>query len=420
MGAMRNSSVFHRVVCAWAAVAIAAGGCRTPGPTTIAKPTPLDPNAPAAVAAGASTGRPQIPIDTAATASAVTFRTGNARVTAAKAEITTLAERETAALHARMEPLPVLDNSKAPALRPPSPPPARSGAVQPIAFAVPTGKPVSDAPVAPSRAKVPLSRPQISPVGELRAESTVRVRFSEPMVAIAAVGTPAIAPATITPAVAGTWRWIDTRVAAFASAGARFPAATEYTVTVRAGTKSLAGATLREDATSTFSTPPIMVTGTFPTTMLRPDSPVLVRFDQDFDPAQIQPLLRVTDRTGKPTFAHEVITLDEAMKRWPKNPSIRFPLSDKDRDAMIGKRHVVIAPKTAWPAGRPMQVVLGKNAPSREGPRRSQVETATTFEVAPAFTVSGIRCTSDYQIRRFNITCPANGWMSVELSNSIL
>ena len=53
------------------------------------------------------------------------------------------------------------------------------------------------------------------------ADPEIRVRFDEPMVAVAAVGTEAMLPITIKPAIAGTWRWIDTRVAQFTSKAAR-------------------------------------------------------------------------------------------------------------------------------------------------------------------------------------------------------
>jgi hypothetical protein len=136
--------------------------------------------------------------------------------------------------------------------------------------------------------------PQISPQGEIRAESEIRVRFSEAMVPVASVNALAKAVATISPAVAGNWRWIDTRVASFTATEPRLPQATDFTVTVPAGTQALSGATLAAETKATFSTPPIRIAGGYPTTVLRPESPIVIKLDQDFDAAKLLPLLRVT------------------------------------------------------------------------------------------------------------------------------
>src|SRR5690606_9994803 len=106
----------------------------------------------------------------------------------------------------------------------------------------------ADKPVSPLADQPPgtiaLAPPQILPIDEVLAESEVRVRFTEPMIPVAAVGEAKTAPATITPNVPGTWRWIDTRVAVFTAAGKRLPMATVFTVTVPAGTRAVSGAVL--------------------------------------------------------------------------------------------------------------------------------------------------------------------------------
>ena len=179
---------FRSFVCVWLAGTIAAGGCRTPPPVTTAK---LPVNAPGAIAAASTpTGRPQIPIEPD-TAGRLTMRSVDARVANANVEVTALDEAATRALHARMEPLPDVSrfNAHAPIVRPPSAAPPTSN-TNAIAFVVPSGKPVGDAPIAAGKASVaPLQAPQITPIDEVRAESEIRVRFSEPMVPIAAVGT---------------------------------------------------------------------------------------------------------------------------------------------------------------------------------------------------------------------------------------
>ncbi|MDQ3300335.1 MAG: MG2 domain-containing protein, partial [Myxococcota bacterium] len=260
----------------------------------------------------------------------------------------------------------------------------------------------------------PLALPQITPQGEIAAESEVRIRFDEPMVPVAAVGSTAKPKqpfATIAPAIAGTWRWIDTRVLTF-TVTPRFPQATEITVTVPPGVRALSGATLATAATTTFTTPPLALAGTWPPTQLRPDSPVLVKLDQDFDADQIIPLLRVTDQRHR-KLAFRKISMAEATPLWAKNPSIQLDLSQ------VGWRYVILAPVTAWPADTEAQVVLAAKAPSREGPRLSTRESFARFDVAPAFTVRGISCDEHYDPRMTGRRCGANGHLDVQFANPI-
>ncbi|HEU0035528.1 MAG TPA: alpha-2-macroglobulin family protein [Kofleriaceae bacterium] len=420
-------SWFRSAVALWMTATIATGGCRAPQVKAPAAPgARRDPNTAAAIAAATTpTGRPQIPIASTVDSGLIEISAPELQVTAGAASATTLTPNDTAALLGRLEPLPDLAtaNASASTMRPPTPPPPRPGAVQPIAFVSPTGKSVSDAPIAPPKQVSPLLPPQISPDGDVRSESEVRIRFSDPMVPVAAVGRPVPAIATITPAVRGTWRWIDSRVATFTTEAPRFAGATEYTVTAPDGVKSLAGGVLQVPATKTFRTPPISITGGFPSVKLRPDSPIVVTFDQDLDPAKLVPLLRVerypadAPPKAKPRkLAFQAITLAEARQRWKANPAIA--IDPAKLDAQLGKHHVVLAPATAWPADSQLQVVLAARAPSREGPLVTTRESFVRFDVAPAFSVRGITCFG-VDRPKLDPTCPANGWMAVELSNEV-
>jgi uncharacterized protein YfaS (alpha-2-macroglobulin family) len=331
--------------------------------------------------------------------------------------VTTLAAGDTDALLARLEPLPDIANATAPVIRPPAPPPPRSGVVQPIAFVAPSGKQIADRPVSAVTAGAvvipPLTPPQVLPVGEVERESEIRVRFDEPMIAVAAVGDAATLPIRIKPDVAGTWRWIDTRVAQFTAKNPRLPAATEFTVTVPAGIKAANGAVLASDVTSTFSTRAVTIVGTYPRVALRTESPVVVQFDQQIDPAAVAKLLRVEQAGTRKKLAFEVTTLDAARAVWRNNPAIQFRASD------LGASYIVIAPKQPWPAGSEAHVVLGKGAPSREGPRVSSRETAASFVVAQRFFARGVACDVDYTPRITGSKCSAGGYLSVELTNAI-
>ncbi len=395
---------------------IAAGGCRAPVVSTTPKGTNEHVNSAGAIAAVTTpAGRRQIDIDTKADGGSITVKTLDTRVEMAKATIGALSDGETKALHARMEPLPDLGaaNANAPTMRAPSAMPPRSGPVQPIAFVVPAGKPVGDAPITTGKVTSPLATPQITPQNEVRSESEIRVRFSEPMVPVAAVNTASLPKITIAPAVTGEWRWIDTRVVQFTVAP-RFAQATEYTVTVHAGIEAVSGAKLMQDATQKFSTKPIALNGGFPNSVIRSDSPILVQLDQDADIAKILPLLRVTREKGQ-RIAHTVTTFAAATPLWARNPNIdvaKWKLPPANR-------YVVLAPQTAWPAGEQIQVVLKAGAPSAEGPRLSTRESFVNFDVAPTFRVEGLTCGDLDKPRLFGATCPIKSYLTVSFTNSI-
>lgn len=405
---------FRSLLCVWTACAVLVSGCHPPK-QRVAGPN-VAPITPAASGAtSAATGRAHVAIDSSAGDDGkVTATLAAAATVSTDAEVTTLDRATTNALLARLEPLPTFGTAAAPVIRPASAPPPRSGTVQPIAFVAPGGKVVADRPVAGTGSAVvaPLAPPQVLPVGEVERESAIRVRFAEPMVPVAAVGTVAMVPISIQPPVAGTWRWVDTRVAQLTAQAPRLPAATEFTVTVHAGAKAVSGATLQSDVTSSFSTPPVMIRGTYPTVPLRPDSPLVVKFDQVVDPTTIVKYLRV-EGPRKTPIAYELTTLAAARAAWTKNPAIKFAEAD------LGSYYVVIAPKRPWPAGIEGRVVLAKDAPSREGPRVTTRETVAHFTVAEQFFARGVICDDMRKPRVTGAKCPAYGYLGVELTNPI-
>jgi uncharacterized protein YfaS (alpha-2-macroglobulin family) len=359
--------------------------------------------------AAAPGGRPTVTI-VDASLGALTANVGATGNISTNAPVTSLSQAETDALLARLEPLPAVDNSAAPTMRPASAPPRRVGSVTPIAFVRPTGKQVADSPISQAPAPIaPMEAPQILPSGEVRAESEVRIRFAQAMVPIARVGQPADV-ATITPAIAGTWSWVDTHVAKLTSTAKRFPAATQFTVRVKPGLKSLMGATLQDEITGTFATPPVMLTGIYPHSRVRPDSPLLLEFDQEIDPAAIAKRLRVED-ARKHKLPFKTITLDAAKTLWAKNPSLE--------DEAHSSYRVIIVPQTQWPAGIDGRVVLAKNAPSREGPRVSSDETYEDFSVAPAFEAMGLSCRDMNRPSTTGANCPAWSYLQVQFTNPI-
>ena len=398
----------------WVAGLLNAGGCNLPKAVVTPGAPSTHPNTAAPQTSSAlSSGRPQVQIDQDAQSGAIWVQLAELKAAATKERVSQLSASETEALLKRLEPLPDLStqNVAAPAMRAPTAAPPRAGRTQPIAFVTPTGNAVGDAPIAQVKVTTALIPPQISPQGEVRRDSEVRVRFDEPMVKVSQIGVTDKVPATITPPVAGTWRWIDTRVLIFTTSKSRLPAATHFVVTIPAGMRALSGATLATEEKAKFVTGTVEIAGQYPATVLRPDSAVVVKFDQEVDLKTLTPYLRVVTEKGRP-LAFKTISLSVAEGLWKKNPAITT-------EASLGAYYAILAPETEWPPGSSIKVLLKAGAPSKEGPRVTERESLTDFEVAPPFTVQGVTCGDMSTPRRVGAICPASGWLDVEFSNPI-
>jgi uncharacterized protein YfaS (alpha-2-macroglobulin family) len=409
--------------CVAVTVSLALSGYATPRATAGTPAPPGRPEPAQAAPRAPASGRPEVEIDrSAAERGSLSLRLPDTKLATAAAVATPLSAAATAALIQRLEPLPDLSasNGAAPPLRPPTAPPARPGPpTHPIAFVVPNGKPVrehpSERPAPPSRPK-PLPPPEITPQWEVVRASEIRIRFDKPMVPVARVVVDQKVPASIEPAVAGSWRWLDSRVLVFTAAAPRLPGATAFVVTVPAGTRALDGATLGADTRGTFSTRAVQLDGGYTRPGARADSPLALRFDQDIDPKLITPFLRVASGKGRP-LAWKTVSLAEARRLWARNPALA---GDSDGPGLArGERTVLIAPATSWPPGSQVQITLARGAPSAEGPRLTERESFVSYGIAPEFSVKGVSCAEMQRPRLTGAICPANDSLTVEFSNPI-
>src|SRR5262249_6244854 len=138
-----------------------------------------------------------------------------------------------------------------------------------------TGKTISDsfpppeAPPVPDKAEAgPLEVLRHAPEGDVPLAPHVSLSFSQPMVAVTSYAEleKLPVPAKLEPQPPGRWRWVGTKTLLFEPKGdlERFPMATDYTVTVAAGTRSAGGGALAKDASWKFSTPPPTLQAFFP------------------------------------------------------------------------------------------------------------------------------------------------------------
>jgi uncharacterized protein YfaS (alpha-2-macroglobulin family) len=138
-----------------------------------------------------------------------------------------------------------------------------------------------------------------SPEGEIATAPFISVTFNQPMVPLATLSDLAAkdVPVVITPALEGTWRWVGAKTLTFEYASDaidRLPKATEYTVTVPAGTRSAEGGELAQAVTWKFTTPPVKITSSYPYNTPQGQNPLFfIAFDQRIDPTAMLKSIQV-------------------------------------------------------------------------------------------------------------------------------
>ncbi|HWL44505.1 MAG TPA: alpha-2-macroglobulin family protein [Ilumatobacter sp.] len=222
----------------------------------------------------------------------------------------------------------------------------------------------------------PLMVLRYQPEGEVATAPFLSVTFDQPMVPLATLDQldDVDVPVTLTPSVEGRWRWIGTRTARFEVVPAgdgspdRLPAATEYSVTVPAGTTSANGAVLAEAVTWTFATPAPTVASLTGVSDSMPVRPVFVAvFDQQVDPAAVLATVTAT-AGGEPVDLRRATAADV-----DGNPAAKAA-----SDGALPGRAVAFTVSAALPSDTVVKVAIGPGTPSAEGPRAS----ATAHEVS--------------------------------------
>jgi uncharacterized protein YfaS (alpha-2-macroglobulin family) len=209
----------------------------------------------------------------------------------------------------------------------------------------------------------PLEVLRFAPEGEIPLAPFVNVTFNQPMVPLATLDALAAedVPVQLEPSLPGTWKWLGTKTLRFeydSTAIDRLPMATEYVVTVPAGTRSATGGVLAEDVSWTFRTPPPSMTGHLPSTDAEPLEPLfLVAFDQRIDPSAVLETVQVT--AGGQAVAVKLadraqVDADKAAKR----------MADSTGEG----RWLAFVVQEPLPADTAIQVTIGPGTPSAEGP----------------------------------------------------
>jgi uncharacterized protein YfaS (alpha-2-macroglobulin family) len=247
------------------------------------------------------------------------------------------------------------------ALREKSLPPPRTGRTIEQAFPPPITMVLPD-----EKSSGPVEVVRFSPEGNVPIAPSLSITFSQPMIAVSSQEEAAQnVPVRITPEPKGVWRWIGSRTLLF-EPDVRFPMATQYSVNVPAGTKSVNGGSLASAKTWTFSTPPPVVKQTYPSpnsTQSR-DTLMFVEFDQRIDPGAVLKTINVMAGQGRLTT--RLATKDEI----EADLAVRDLVKHAERDRWLAFRAVQANgdTKRALPTDTAITISIGPGTPSVEGP----------------------------------------------------
>jgi len=201
----------------------------------------------------------------------------------------------------------------------------------------------------------PLEVLRFAPEGEIPLAPFVSVTFNQAMVPLGTLAdlTSKNVPVIVSPELPGAWHWLGTKTLTFeydSDLIDRLPKATEYTVTIPAGTKSINGGVLAEAVTWSFSTPPPKLETMYPRELPQNLKPlVFLQFDQRIDPAAVLETITVyagSERVVMRLATEDEISADEEVQRFVEN-------------ATEG-RWLVFTPKNPLPADSSVSVTVAR------------------------------------------------------------
>ena len=260
--------------------------------------------------------------------------------------------------------------------------------------------------LAPEAASGPLQVLRFQPEGPVDLAPFISVTFNQPMVALSTVSQVENAdiPILITPEMPGRWIWLGTKTARFEyEPGAidRIPAATNYVVEVPAGTTAANGAELVDDVRFEFSTPTPQVVLVTPVHDSLSTEPIFfIRFDQRIDPEAILEAIHLS--ADGDDIAIRLATGDEINEDTQASNLAETTLPD---------RWLALRPAEPMPTDAVIQLDIGPNVPSAEGPETSTDTSSYSGRTYGPFQLVDSRCGWD--------ECRPGTPFSLEMSNPI-
>ncbi|HLL24094.1 MAG TPA: Ig-like domain-containing protein, partial [Kofleriaceae bacterium] len=290
------------------------------------------------------------------------------------------------------------------ALRPGSKPAPRTGQVIKGQFPTPASQLL---PPKASDTGKPLTVLRYMPEGAVPLAPELSVTFSQPMIAVTSQSDAAQnVPVKLTPQPKGSWRWIGTRTILF-DPDVRFPQATTYRVEIPAGTKSATGGVLKDGVKFTFETPAPKLISSYPSPHghQRLDVPMFALFDQRIDRAQVFEKIRV--RANGQVQPIELVD-DVSIEKDKQLAALVKATVANEQDG----RWLAFRSKQPLPRDAAVDVVIGAETPSAEGPNTTKAPQQFTFRTFPPLRIQRAEC-------GYNGECPPGNPFSIEFNNPI-
>jgi uncharacterized protein YfaS (alpha-2-macroglobulin family) len=220
----------------------------------------------------------------------------------------------------------------------------------------------------------PLQVLRFSPEGEIPTAPFISVTFNQPMVPLATLESLSAeeAPVRIEPSLPGVWRWVGARTLTFEYDSElidRLPKATEYRVSVPAGTRSATGGELEETVEWFFTTPAPVMTASYPQDEPQPLDPLFfVAFDQRINPSAVLETIQV--KAGNQTVALELAEQADVQADKRVSGLAKYSLEG---------RWLAFRAQETLPADTAISVTVGPGTPSAEGPLVTQQAQTFSF-----------------------------------------
>jgi alpha-2-macroglobulin len=293
------------------------------------------------------------------------------------------------------------------ALRDRSLPPPRTGKTVSAVFPPPVETARPDTAVNAG----PLEVLRYSPEGDVPIAPQLSVTFSQPMTAVTSIEQLAAGdvPVQLTPQPKGRWRWVGTKTLLFEPED-RLPMATDYRVSVPAGTKSATGTALTRTRAWSFSTPPPQLKTKYPQDgPQRRDALIFMEFDQRIDPASVLRTIKVN--AGRASLSVRPATPQEV----EADEAVRKLVGAAGNERWIALRATGPASadaRTALPGDAQINVTVGPGTPSAEGPRTTTKAETFSFRTFGPMRVDKSQC-------GYERTCsPFDNW-SITFTNPL-
>jgi uncharacterized protein YfaS (alpha-2-macroglobulin family) len=272
-----------------------------------------------------------------------------------------------------------------------------------------------------TEASGPLEVLRYSPEGEIPVAPFISITFNQPMVPLATLEQLSAMdiPVTVEPELDGTWRWLGTKTLTFQSDSDlydRLPKATEFKVTIPAGTTSQTGGVLAETVSFSFTTPPLALNQYYPTNDQQSEEPLLfISFNQRINADALMPYLSLTGNNK--TYDLKLVGEEE----YKENKTIQWYV-----DNALEERYLVLKPAKTLALDTYYSLTVRSGAPSAEGPLLTQSDLSFGFSTYAPLKIDDYGCSwNDSPCQpfeplyiRFNnnldMSAYEEGWLTIE------